>query len=64
MVVSQPYRLVGQLIGMGRLDNGIARATEIAVSLVIGDDQHDIGLLGGNRDRQKGKEHRCPMQKR
>ena len=58
VIVAQPDRLVGQLVGVWRLDHRVARATEIAVALVVGNDQHDIGLLGENRDRQKGKEHR------
>ena len=56
MVIAQPDRLAGQLVDVGRLDDGVAGAAEVAVPLVIGDDQHDVGLLGRDRNGEQGDE--------
>ena len=58
MVVIEPDRLVGQGVEVGGLDDWVSRATEVAVSLVIGDHQNHVGLLccqaeAGDKDEKQ-----------
>lgn len=41
---------------MGRLDDRIAVAAEIAVALVIGDDDDDVGFLTKSQRRGEGEQ--------
>jgi hypothetical protein len=44
-----------QLVEMRRLEHRVAVAGQVAVSLVIGDHQDDVGFWGGNYMADKGK---------
>ena len=45
MIICEPDRFIGKLIGMGSLDDWISRATQVSVPLVIRDHNHDIWLI-------------------
>ena len=48
MIVTQSGTFRSEFIDVWRLDNRIAGTAEVAVALVIGDDNHDIGRLIGS----------------
>jgi hypothetical protein len=49
-------RLGGEPVDVRGFDDGIARETEVAVALVVGDDEDDVGLRGGSGRRRDGCE--------
>ncbi len=46
MKISQPDALSVQGVEVRRLDNGIAETAEVAVALIVGHDQDDVGARG------------------
>jgi len=49
--VGEPDALVVQAVEGGRLDLGVAEAREVAVTLVVGQDEDDVGAFGERRGR-------------
>jgi hypothetical protein len=47
VVVFQLRGFGGEPVKVRRLDDGISREAEIAVALIVGDDEDDVGLGGG-----------------
>ena len=56
MVVDQPERLPVQGVEMRRLQNRIPVAGEIAITLVVGNHDHYVGLAGRNGMNGEGEE--------
>jgi hypothetical protein len=54
VVVRQPDRVAKERIEAGRFENRIAVATEIAVTLVVGKDEDDVGTLPRRFDGSRG----------
>lgn len=55
MVVVEGHRLGMEIVDVRRLDIGVAVAAEVAVALVVGDHEHDVGL----RSRSEEGEASC-----
>lgn len=55
MIITQPNRLIGQFINIGRLDDRISRTAQISVALVICDDQNDVGLFSSHKELSNEK---------
>ena len=47
VVVFQPHGLLRQLVDVRGLDDGISGESDVAVTLIIGDDEDDVGLVSG-----------------
>ena len=62
MEIDKPHALLVQPVTVGRVDHLIAQAAQVAVSLVIGHDQDDVGpaarLLGGRATPRAGGQRR------
>ena len=56
VVVGEDSGLVVEFIEMGRFDDRIAVAGEVAVALVVGDDKNDVGLLAKAESRGGSEE--------
>ena len=52
MEIGEPHRLLAQFVEVGRLEDGIPVAGEIAHALIVGEDDQDVGFLapGGSRE--------------
>ena len=59
MVITQAGGLGGKLIDMRRFDNGVPRAAEVAVSLIISDDKDDIGRGCCKESCRENVEEKC-----
>jgi hypothetical protein len=55
VVVFQLGGLGGEPVKVRRLDDGIAREAEIAVALIVGDDEDDVGLRRRRGCRRDGR---------
>jgi hypothetical protein len=58
--IGEPDAFGSQAVQVGRLDHRIAVTGQIAVSLIIRDDDHHVGLIRGNGDsgdRPKSSDH-------
>ena len=53
MIVGQAGRFGGECVDVWRLDDGIAVTRQVAVSLVIGDDEHDVWFVAGKNARRQ-----------
>ena len=47
MKIGEPHAGLGERIDVGRLDNFLAIAAELAIAEIVGHDQHDIRVLSG-----------------
>ncbi len=56
MVIGELRRLRSKAVDVRRLDYGIAGAGEVAVALVIGQDEHDVRPGVFRRRRGRGEE--------
>ncbi len=64
MKVGQPYRLGMQGVEVRRADHRVAMGGNVSIPLIVGDDQHNVGLchIIGNR-LSRATRQRTPSQK-
>ena len=55
MIIGEPDRFIGKLIGMGSFDDRITRTSEVSVALIVGNDKHHVGLGSKESDVDKQK---------
>jgi hypothetical protein len=55
--IRELHALRGETIRGGRLQDGVAGESKIAIALVIGEDDDDIGLAAGGGARQRAGAH-------
>ena len=55
MIIGEPDRFIGKLVGMGSFDDRITRTSEVSVALVVGNDEHHVWLGSEQSDVDKQK---------
>ena len=50
MIITEPDGFVCQLVDVGGLDDGVAGAAEVTISLIIGDHENDIGFIASKEE--------------